>query len=116
MVNTAPLISLGRELALARLARQLGQLAGQLEQALAVDVPDDRDDEPVGRVGREADVALGLEHHLVAVERARRSAGTRRAPRRTALSSSATIVTLTSDCSALSCLRNASSSVMSASS
>ena len=54
-----------------RLARQLGELAGELEDALLVDVAADRDDEPVRRVGREAEVPLGLDDQLVAVERRR---------------------------------------------
>jgi hypothetical protein len=68
IVNTDPLMSFGASLP-ARAARQLGQLAGELEDPLAVDVVHDGDDEAVRRVGREAEVALVLDDELVAVER-----------------------------------------------
>ena len=76
IVNVAPLMSSAAELALARLARQLGQLGGDLGEALAVGVLDHRDDEPVGRVGGEADVVVALEHQLVAVQRGVERRGT----------------------------------------
>ena len=106
------------ELALARLARQLGELARDVEEALLVDVADDRHDEALRRVGREAEVVVALEHELVAVER---RVELREAPAATAtsaFSSSATIVSFTPDLafSSFVRLRNASSSVMSASS
>src|SRR5574343_238833 len=53
-------------------AGQLGQLAGflgDLEDALLVGVLDHRDDQAVGRVGRETDVEILLQHQVVAVER-----------------------------------------------
>ena len=59
----------GHQLAVARLARQLGQLARDLHQALLVGVLDHRHDEPAGRVGGEADVVVALEDQVVAVER-----------------------------------------------
>src|SRR3712207_7138676 len=40
-----------------------------LQQALAVDVADDRDHEAAGRVGREAEVVVALDDELVAGER-----------------------------------------------
>src|SRR3954471_47137 len=58
------------ELPLARRARQLAELARDVEDALLVGVLDDRDDESVRRVGGEADVVVALEDEVVAVERA----------------------------------------------
>ena len=57
------------ELAGPRLARQLAQLGGDLQEPLLVDVADDRDDQAVGRVGREAEMPLRLDHELLAVQR-----------------------------------------------
>ena len=59
----------GHQLAVARLARQLGQLARDLEQPLLVGVLDHRHDQPAGRVGREADVVVALQDQVLAVER-----------------------------------------------
>ena len=106
------------ELALAGLARQLGEVVGDVDEALLVDVADDRHHEPLRRVGREAEVVVALEHELVALERRVELRERAAAPATSALSSSATIVTLTPDLAISSFvrLRNASSSVMSASS
>src|SRR4051812_8447255 len=52
------------ELARARLARQLAQILGDLQDALGVGVLDDRDHEPVRRVGGEADVVVALEDQV----------------------------------------------------
>ena len=58
------------ELALARLAGQLRRLARDVDDALLVDVLDDRHDQTVRRVGGEADVPVVLEDQVLAVERA----------------------------------------------
>ena len=69
MVNVPPRHLGRRQLAVARLAGQRRQLARDVDQALLVDVADDRHDEALRRVGREAEVVVLLEDEVVAVER-----------------------------------------------
>ena len=57
------------ELAVARLLRQLAHFLADLQDALLVGVLDHRHHQAVGRVRREADVVVLLEHELLAVER-----------------------------------------------
>ena len=63
-----PLMSAGRQLAVARLLRELAHLVRDLEHALLVGVLDDRHDQAVRRVGGEADVEVLLQDELLAVE------------------------------------------------
>src|SRR4051794_41132410 len=58
----------GLELAGTGGAGQLGELTRDVEDALRAGVLDDRHDEPVRRVGGEADVVVALDDELVAVE------------------------------------------------
>ena len=117
MVNVPPLISAGDRRAGARLAGELRQLAASSSRPLRSTSRTTGTTQAAGRVGGEADVVVALEHELLAVERGVQVGEASFSARRCGLdAASATIVTLTSCCSAFSCLRNASSSVMSASS
>ncbi len=65
----APAAHVGRrELAVARLLRQLAHLGGDLQHALLVGVLDHRHDQAVRRVGGEADVEVLLQHQMVALQ------------------------------------------------
>ena len=103
------------ELTVARLAGQGRRLLRDLHDAFLVDVADDRDDQPPRRIRRKSEVIVLLEDDLFAVERCV-EVGKRRSAATDALSRNASIVTFASLFSALSCLRNASRSVTSASS
>ena len=56
----------GRKLAGAGLFREGAKLAGKVDDALLVDVLDDRDDEAIGRVDGDADVPIAAQNQGVA--------------------------------------------------
>ena len=58
----------GLEFAVARPGREVHHLASNVEDALDVDVADDRNQQPAGRVGGKADVVVLLQHQFAAVD------------------------------------------------
>ena len=60
-VKVPPSIASAPSLPSRALARQVGQLPGDLEHALAVHVADDRHEQPLRRVDRDADVVVVLQ-------------------------------------------------------
>ncbi len=67
MVKVAPYMSPPFSSPSRARALEIAQLLGDLDDALAVGILDDRNDEAVGRVGGEADVVVVLADQLVAI-------------------------------------------------